>query len=619
MRFRVKMGFLVIISMLISTGVLQSNTDIVQMIASSSLSTESKIIMGTTDSIVESIDPAQSYDFFGWEIINHVGGRLVDIAPGSEAGINDIQASLAESWSVDASGLEWTFHLRQGVYFEDGIRFNASVVKYSFDRNIGLALPEGPQLNIGYSDIIDETIVISEYVIQFNLKTPFTPFLQLLSSAPSSIVHPDYAPLDHYVPYNASAPVRENNPNGLGPYLLETWNRIGATDVEMILVKNPYYWDPAIPLNDKIVINFYPTETALTAALVNNEVDFAYRHMTATQINQFRDNLYYKVWDGVGAFIQYLCFNQEFYPLNETPIRQGIAAALNRSYLASSVFSDSVNPLYSMIPAGLEFHRPSFMIYGESNYTFTQTALALHGYNESNKLQIDLYYESSGHYPSSEQQAQVIKYDLEASGVIRVYLHGVDWTTFRLNRNEGTMSIFFYGWYPDYIHADNYAFLPFASWLNMGYNSTYPAGGVAQYSLWTDGRTSLTPQDQQNAYYSLQDLQAEECSAIPLWQSRISVVSTAKISGITLDITNMLHMWLYSKMQASTTSSSTATSTTSCSCTSTTTTTSSTTTSSSGTTAGWEYWGFVSIIMTVGSICVIFVGVIFILKARRHK
>ncbi|MHA2191325.1 MAG: ABC transporter substrate-binding protein, partial [Candidatus Thorarchaeota archaeon] len=152
---------------------------------------ESVIIFGTTDSVEASIDPAQSYDYFGWEIITSLGAGLVEIIPGTAAGADDIRGALASSWTVDASKTQWDFTLREGLTFYDGKPFNASVVKWSFERNIDMALPDGPQLNMGYGDIIDEVVVVSEYVVRFNLGIAFAPFLQLMSCAASYIVHPD--------------------------------------------------------------------------------------------------------------------------------------------------------------------------------------------------------------------------------------------------------------------------------------------------------------------------------------------------------------------------------------------------------------------------------------------
>ena len=170
--------------------------------------------------------------------------------------------------------------------------------------------------------------------------------------------------------------------------------------------------------------------------------------------------------------------------------------------------------------------------------------LAPFGYNATHPLTIELYYESSGHYPQSQEQALVYEADWEASGVIEVSLNGLEWPSYRLARNEGTMPVFIYGWYPDFIDPDNYEFLPFASWLNLGYNSTYPQGGIDQNALWQAGRSATTDIAREAAYVDLQELQAEECSVIPLWQSATTAVSKLNVYGIVLDITVSWRHWL---------------------------------------------------------------------------
>lgn len=507
---------------------------------------EQVIIFGTTDTVEASIDPAQSYDYFGWEIITSLGAGLVEIIPGTSASADDIRGALASTWTVDASKTEWDFNLRQGLTFYDGTPFNASCVKWSFERNIDMALEDGPQLNMGYGDIIEEVVVVSDYVVRFNLHIAFAPFLQLMACAASYIVHPDNAGDADFIAYD-SASARDSHPNDLGPYVLADWNRVGGTDTLMRLEANPNYWDIAnIPKTDVIIIQFYATDTALAAALTSGEIDVAYRHLTPALVDSYRDNADYTVWDGIGAAIQYMLFQQEIYPFNETRIRQGIAAALDRTNIASTVFEGTVDPLYSIIPDGMAYHDPTFEVYGDANYTFTRDCLDDFGYDADNKLVIELWYESSGHYPSSEAQATVYKSDLEASGVITVNLESADWPTYRLQRNAGTMEVFIYGWYPDYIDPDNYGFLPFASWLNLGYNETYPAGGIAQYDLWVEGRSAQTDSAREAAYLELQELQAEEVSLIPLWQGRNVAVTKVGVLGVVLDITvNWRHWLLY--------------------------------------------------------------------------
>ena len=282
--------------------------------------------------------------------------------------------------------------------------------------------------------------------------------------------------------------------------------------------------------------------TGLATAMTSGEIDIAYRQLTADQIAAFKTNTNRKVWEGVGAQIQYLCFQQQIAPYDNPLVRIAITAALNRSHVCDSVFKGTFEPLYSMIPAGMAYHKDSFKIWGDANYTYTRALLALYGYDENNKFPLTLYYESSGHYPQSQQQALVYQQDWEDSGVIDVTLEGLEWPSFRLARNDGTMPVFIYGWYPDFIDPDNYEFLPFASWLNLGFNSTH--GGVAQYNLWVMGRSGTNDTVREMAYTALQDLQAMECSVVPLWQSNTVAVSKLNVKGITLDITVNFRLWL---------------------------------------------------------------------------
>lgn len=501
------------------------------------------IIFGTTDSVEASIDPAQSYDYFGWEIITSLGQGLVEIIPDTAATAEDIRGALASDWTRSTDGKEWTFELREGLVFADGKPFNASCVKWAFERNIDMALEDGPQLNMGYGDIIDEVVVVDEFTVRFDLHIAFSPFLQLMSCAASYITHPDNKDDTDYVQYSETAGPAGSHPNGLGPFILANWTRAGGTDTLMRLEKNPDFWDSTLPKADVIIIQFYETDTALAAAMTSGAIDIAYRHLTPAQVDTFRDNPDVTVHEGPGAAIQYMLFQQTIEPYDEQDIRQGIAAAINRTNLVYTVFENTVDPLYSIVPEGMAYHKPSFEIYGEANYTFTQEMLALHGYDDENPLEVNLYYESSGHYPSSEEQATVYKSDLEGSGVIEVTLHSYDWPTYRTQRNAGSMDVFIYGWYPDYIDPDNYGFLPFASWLNLGFNETH--GGTEQFNLWTEGR-SVPDDEREDVYFELQDLQAEQVSCIPLWQGKTTCVSGTNVGGIILDITlNWRHWLLY--------------------------------------------------------------------------
>ena len=158
------------------------------------------LVMGTTDSVESCLDPTRAYDFFGWEIIQSLGCGLVEYKAGATGSIDDIVPSLATSWSVSDDGLVWTFNLRQGVYYEDNTtEFNATHVKYTFDRGIGIADEDGAFVGIGYDGIINNVTVSEKYVVKFYLKIPFAAFLSLMACQASYIVDPAHAPMTSVV------------------------------------------------------------------------------------------------------------------------------------------------------------------------------------------------------------------------------------------------------------------------------------------------------------------------------------------------------------------------------------------------------------------------------------
>src|SRR5208337_212307 len=109
------------------------------------------IVIGTTDSVETTLDPADAYDYFAQDV------TMVNIASGLVAyqpGTTNVVPALATDWSISPDGLTWTFNLRQGVKFADGTAFNATVVKYSIDREFAIDENSGPFAGVGIDTMI---------------------------------------------------------------------------------------------------------------------------------------------------------------------------------------------------------------------------------------------------------------------------------------------------------------------------------------------------------------------------------------------------------------------------------------------------------------------------------
>lgn len=511
---------------------------------------EWSIRIGTTDQVATSLDPSNAFDYFSWEMFQNLGSSLVEYRVGATASIDDIVPALAVSWNVSVDFLEWTFNLRHGVRYDDGTEFNATHVKYTFDRNMEMADPNGPFVGLGFSDIIQNVTVVDTYTVKFTLKNPFAPFLSLLASPECVIVDPKYAPM-HGTSWNyltdtilyTEGDARASNPLGLGPYRLFNWTRVAGRDTYMKLVANPNYWNASAgyPKNSEVTIMFYASSSTLRLAVENGEVDVASRQFTRDDIIAMKDNANLRVWEGEGAFIQYLCLQEKYWPFSETNIRQAVAAAINRTTIVNAVFLDEAQKLYSLIPNGMAGHIDVFSNLGDPNYTRTQELLASYGFNATNKLSFELYYETSGHYPQSTQLAQVLKASIEGSGVITVNLEGLDWAAMGSRRRAGTMETFIYGWYPDYVDPDDYI-QPFlhtsgATWLNLNYSNPQ----MDQLIEWA--RDNISSSIRETLYQQIQGLLVNDCPIVPLYQSKAYVVTSLNITGISLDITQAFRIW----------------------------------------------------------------------------
>src|SRR3981189_1666033 len=74
-------------------------------------------------------DPALIEDGLSARVTQQLFEGLV----GFDGATTRIKPALAESWDTSADGKTWTFHIRQGVTFQDGTPLDAAAVKANFD------------------------------------------------------------------------------------------------------------------------------------------------------------------------------------------------------------------------------------------------------------------------------------------------------------------------------------------------------------------------------------------------------------------------------------------------------------------------------------------------------
>jgi peptide/nickel transport system substrate-binding protein len=478
------------------------------------------IVIGVTDKVTD-LDPSNAYDFFTWEVMNNMMGGLMRYKPGT----TELEPYLAQSYEVQDGGKVYIFKLRKDLKFADGTPCTAKDVVRSIKRV--MEINGDPAWLV--TDFVENVEAIDDYTVKFTLKKPISYFLALTATPPYFPVHPNYKPNEIDSDQTAG---------GVGPYKITKWVR----DQELILEANPYFFGEK-PKTEKIIVRFYSDATTLRLAVEKGDIDIAWRTLTPVDLASLKKNPNLNVLEVPGAYIRYLVLNTVMEPTNEKLVRQAIAAAVDRNDISQRVFMGTVEPLYSLIPKGMWSHKPVFESkYGDGNIELAKSLLKQAGYDENNKLKLEVWWTPT-HYGDTEKDlAQVLKEQFEATGVIEVELKSAEWSTYVDYLRKGAMMVSLLGWYPDYIDPDDYTtpFLRSGSnkWTGSGYSNP-------QMDEVLDKASVATEEAERTKYYEqAQDILAEDVPIVPLIQGKLFVVAKKDIGGITLDPTMIFRYYL---------------------------------------------------------------------------
>ncbi|HBD07121.1 MAG TPA: peptide-binding protein [Syntrophobacteraceae bacterium] len=137
---------------------------------------------------------------------------------------------LAESWDVAEDHLTYTFHLKKGVAWQDGVPFTARDVVFSYQRIQDPKVDAAHQRNY-YRDI-DQLEMLDDYTVRFRYRVPYYRALEVCGEMPIVPAHL-FAEGDDF---NLHPIGRQ--PLGTGPYRLIKWD----TGEQIVLERDDRYW-----------------------------------------------------------------------------------------------------------------------------------------------------------------------------------------------------------------------------------------------------------------------------------------------------------------------------------------------------------------------------------------
>ena len=164
---------------------------------------------------------------------------------------------LAESWERSEDGRTWTFQIRRGVKFHDGVELTAEDVAFTY-KLLTTRKTKGVSTFI-FKDVQSIT-VLDKYLLSITLNKPVSSFLGMLFMGvlPRHLLEGEDIEKTSF----------NQHPIGTGAFMMRSWS-----EKELVFDANPSYF-LGRPYLDQIRIVVYPNKKTAWAKLLAGEVDF---------------------------------------------------------------------------------------------------------------------------------------------------------------------------------------------------------------------------------------------------------------------------------------------------------------------------------------------------------
>ncbi len=286
------------------------------------------ITMSMADSDATSFDPPIPVDNMAiWTMLLFYDQLVRANADGSA-----VEPGLAESWSADDAGTQYTFNLRDAV-FHDGSPVKASDVVFSLMRVKNLE--EGPWGFIYTA--IESVEAPDDKTVLVNLSQPWAPLEADLAMFCASII--------------PQALVEERgddffqHPIGSGAFKFVSWEK----DQEIVLEKNPDWWDTGKPYLDGITFKVLPDSNARMLQFQGGDLDIA-TSVPFNQLDGLKANPDVQIVSDSAARFDQILFNMRVAPLDDLNVRQAINYAIDKQAIIDNVLFGNGEVANSFLP-----------------------------------------------------------------------------------------------------------------------------------------------------------------------------------------------------------------------------------------------------------------------------
>ena len=483
-----------------------------------------KIVEETPDIV----DPQCTTDYY--TVGMNIFDRLVEVQAHDD-GTSEIVPSLASSWEISDDGLEYTFHLVEGVKYTNGADFTASDVLYTMTRMLTYEKALNGDIYdiiVGAAELADgsaETLTgfeqIDDYTFKVTLSKPYAAFLACLTTPGASMLDEETT--------EAAGDQFGIDPAvtiGTGPFIFESWE----FNSQMVLVANPDCWSGA-PACEGIVMLDIPDEATQRMMFENGELDLLDLDNATSQADYFLSNEAYadQIVSGQRVGIYYIALNQNHEALSNAQVRQALQRAIDRQAILDALYGGRGKVENGIFSTGLIGFNPDLP---EIPYDVdaAKALLAEAGYADG--FDMELCY-SSDSSQTTKDTLEIVAEMWKAIGV-NVSVVEVDEGSFTERRKAGELDAYTNSWSADFNDPDNFIYTFFGTTENtvnrgLNYSNTEAIDRVAA------ARGIVDEEERIAEYQALEKLiiQDEACW-VPLYSKEHLYVVQPRVSGFTV-------------------------------------------------------------------------------------